>query len=386
MALAAQGLDGTLRKRAKTLGIGGVVDQLGLLQIDSVNVIARSYYLPLFARLGSYAQTDLDALAWGKSRELFEYWAHEASLLPVATQPLLRWRMDDARHGATGWLRTAHFLNERADLVEGALAEIRDRGPLAASDLQMGERGAGGWWGWSEAKRTVECLFAAGRLAVVTRRGNFERVYGMPDMAFSPDTLALPTPSRADAQRGLLTIAAKALGIATEKDLRDYFRMNSPDAKRGIATLVEEGTLIPATVDGWPPAYRFKDAVLPKRIQHQALLSPFDNAIWHRDRTERLFNMRFRLEIYTPAAKRVHGYYVLPFLEDDAITAQVDLKADRSASVLVVKAAHYEPAKTPTTAERLASELRKIADWLSLEHVRVEPLGDLAAELAGVCS
>ncbi len=383
MALAAQGLDGTARKRGNNSGIAGLIDKLGLLQIDSVNVLARSHYLPLHARLGSYSKAELDALAWGQTPKLFEYWAHEASLLPVALHPLLRWRMEDARDGATGWLRTAQFLTEQADLVDRALAEIRDRGPLAASELQMGERGAGGWWGWSEAKRTVECLFAAGRLAVITRRGNFERVYGLPEMALAPDVLAQPTPSRDEAQRGLLTIAANALGIATEKDLRDYFRLNPADTKRGIAALVEEGTLIPVTVKGWPPAYRARDAVLPKRIKHQSLLSPFDNAIWHRDRTERLFNMRFRLEIYTPAAKRVHGYYVLPFLEDDAITARVDLKADRAGSALLVKAAHSEPGKTPDTAARLASELRNMADWLGLEDVQIEPVGGFAAELAG---
>jgi uncharacterized protein len=382
MALAAQGLDGTARKRGHNAGLVELIDRLGLLQIDSVNVLARSHYLPLHARLGSYSKADLDALAWGKAPQLFEYWAHEASLLPVALQPLLRWRMEDARHGATGWLRTAHFLSERADLVDRALAEIRDRGPLAASELQMGERGAGGWWGWSEAKRTVECLFAAGRLAAVTRRGNFERVYGLPENVFAADVLDQPTPSRHDAQRELLTVAANALGIATEKDLRDYFRLNPADTKRGIATLVEEGTLIPVTVEGWPQAYRAKDAALPKRIKHQALLSPFDNAIWHRDRTERLFDMRFRLEIYTPAAKRVHGYYVLPFLEDDAITARVDLKADRAASALLVKAAHSEPGKTPKTAARLASELRNMADWLGLEDVRIDSVGGLAAELS----
>jgi uncharacterized protein len=386
IALAAQGFGRPTRSTGKN-SLHDVIDRIGLLQIDSVNVVSRSHYLPLFSRLGCYAQSELDAMAWGRKSALFEYWAHEASLLPLSMQPLLRWRMDDVRHGATGWLNTARFLRERADLAERALAEIGDRGPLAASELQLGERGTGGWWGWSEAKRTVECLFASGKLSVVTRRGNFERVYGLPEMALPRELLNLPTPSRKEAQIGLLRIAARAQGVATEKDLRDYFRMNVVDTKGGIAALVERGELVAVVVEGWPQtAYLAADAKLPRRTAQQALLSPFDNAIWHRDRTERLFNTRVRLEIYTPAAKRVHGYYVLPFLEDNAITARVDLKADRVGAALVVKAAHGEPQQTPDTVARLADELRKMADWLGLETVRVDMVGDLAADLAKALS
>jgi uncharacterized protein len=383
IALAAQGLDRSARPKAGPDALDAVIDKIGLIQIDSVNVVARSHYLPLFSRLGGYAQTALEEMAWGEKPRLFEYWAHEASLLPLATQPLLRWRMADVRGGGPKWLNTARFLRERSDLASRALSEIRDRGPMAASELQLGERGAGGWWGWSEAKRTLECLFAAGELASVTRRGNFERVYGLPEMTMPSAVLNAPTPTRDAAQLALLRIAARALGVAGEPDLRDYFRMSPQDTRLGIATLVESGELIPVSVEGWgDSAYLTKDAHLPSRVTHQALLSPFDNAIWHRERTERMFNTRIRLEIYTPAEKRVHGYYVLPFLEGDAITARVDLKADRANATLVVKAAHGEPFETSQTATRLSAQLAAMAKWLGLAHIKVEPVGTLARSLA----
>jgi uncharacterized protein YcaQ len=383
IALAAQGF-GSARPEDE---IGKrqllkLVDRLGVVQIDSVNVVSRTHYLPAFSRLGAYPRELLEDLAWGRKPALLEYWAHEASLTPMATQPLLRWRMEDARHGVGVWKGIARFLRERRDLVDRALAEIEARGPLAASDLEVGMKGAGGWWGWSEGKRALEGLFWTGELTTATRRGTFERVYGVTDKVLPKAIVATPTPPRDEAQRALYRIAARAMGIATARDLRDYFRMPVEGARDRLAELVEDGSLVPVTVKGWrEQAYLDPAAKRPRRIDAAALLSPFDNAIWFRDRTERMFGVRVRLEIYTPAHKRTHGYYVLPFLEGDALTARVDLKADRKAGVLVVQSSHTEPWATDATPVRLAQELKLMAGWLGLAGVRVERRGDAAAAL-----
>ena len=384
IALAAQGF-GTPRPggeigRRQLLKL---VDRLGVVQIDSVNVVTRTHYLPAFSRLGAYPRTLLEEVAWGKRPALLEYWGHEASLTPMATQPLLRWRMADAKDGVGVWRGIARFLRERRELVDRALAEIEARGPLAASELEVGLKGNGGWWGWSESKRALEALFWTGELTTATRRGTFERVYGLTDKVLPKAIVATPTPPREEAQRKLLMIAARALGVATQRDLRDYFRMGVADTPKRLAELVEEGSLLPVTVKGWrEPAYLDPAARRPRRIDAAALLSPFDNAIWFRDRTERMFGVKVRLEIYTPAHKRTHGYYVLPFLEGDALTARVDLKADRKAGVLVVQASHAEPWATDATPLKLAQELKLMAGWLGLDSVRVERRGDLAGVLA----
>ena len=384
IALAAQGFG---RPRpAAPIGrreLLKLIERLGLLQIDSVNVVSRTHYLPLFSRLGAYPRALLEELAWGRKPALFEYWAHEASLLPLATQPLLRWRMSDAQDGVGVWKGVARFLRERRDLVDGALQEIVTRGPLSASELEVGVKGQGGWWGWSESKRALEGLFWIGALTTASRRGTFERVYGATGSTLPDATTAVPTPPRDVAQRALLMIAARAMGIATERDLRDYFRMGVGETRLRLAELVAAGDLQPVSVTGWrEAAYLDPAAKRPRRIDTAALLSPFDNLIWYRERTERLFGVKVRLEIYTPAHKRTHGYYVLPFLEGEAITARVDLKADRKAGVLVVQAAHAEPWATGATASKLAAELHLMAGWLGLASVRTEPRGDLAAELA----
>ena len=356
--------------------------RLGVVQIDSVNVVSRTHYLPFFSRLGPYPRDTLEGLAWGKRPQFFEYWAHEASLLPLSAQPLLRWRMEDAAEGVGVWKGVARFLRDHPTLMERALAAVADRGPLSASELELGARGAGGWWGWSEAKRAAECLFWTGRLTTATRRATFERVYGLPHEVLPPEVHGAPTPSREDAQRALVRIAARAQGVATERDLRDYFRMAPVETRARIAELVEAGDLVPVTVRGWDQgAYLDPTARRPRQISGAALLSPFDNLIWFRERTERLFGVRVRLEIYTPAEKRTHGYYVLPFLEGEAITARVDLKADRKAGVLRVMATHAEPDATPDTPERLAVELRLMAGWLGLAEVQTEPCGDFAPAL-----
>ena len=384
IALAAQGFgaprpEGPVTRRQ----LLKLIERLGVIQIDSVNVVSRTHYLPAFSRLGAYPRQLLEEVAWASKRPLFEYWAHEASLLPLTSQPLFRWRMQDARDGVGLWKGVARFRRERAEFVEKVLSEIATRGPMSASELEMGHKGAGGWWGWSEAKRAVEGLFWTGELTTATRRGTFERVYGLPENVLPRTVLDAPTPSRQDAQRELLRIASRAMGVATAKDLRDYFRMPVEGAKTRLAELVEDGSLLPVTVRGWrEPAYLDPVARWPRRIDAQALLSPFDNLIWFRERTERMFGVRYRIEIYTPADKRTHGYYVLPFLEGDALTARVDLKADRKAGVLIVQASHAEPWATDATPVRLAVELKLMAGWLGLERVRVERKGDLSETLA----
>jgi hypothetical protein len=371
IALAAQGFGlprpGTATKR----DLRRTADRLGLHQIDSVNVLVRAHYLPAFSRLGPYDRELIDRAAWGPKRErrLFEYWAHEASLLPLDMHPLLRWRMASAERGEIGWGSLKAYAGERRAEAEAVLSRIRAEGPLAASDFEEG-RGRSGWWEWGDTKRALEWLFWAGLVTTATRRGSFERVYDLTERVIPPAILALPTPSEADSKRALVEKAAAALGIATEAELRDYFRLKPEPAKRAVAELVEEGVLVPAAVEGWArPAYLHREARRPRRIRGQALLAPFDPLVWERDRTERLFGFRYRIEIYTPAEKRVHGYYVLPFLVDEDLVARVDLKADRQRSRLLVQRTTLEPGAPAETGERLAAELELMAGWLGLEGV-----------------
>lgn len=384
IAIAAQGLgDPRPQGPVDRRHLRRVLGRIGLLQIDSVNVLARAHYLPLFSRLGPYAPTLLEAAAWGKPRSLFEYWAHEASLLPLETWPLLRWRMQraDRLEGIYGGL--ARYIADRRGYAEAILARVASEGPLVASAIE-GTKGAGGWWGWSEAKHALEWLFWAGHITTATRRG-FERVYDLPERVLPPAIMALPIPSAADAHRELLRLSARALGVATASDLRDYFRLDPEDVKPRLPELVEAGELIPVAVEGWPKvAYVHAEARRPRRIEARALLAPFDPLVWERSRTERLFGFRYRIEIYTPAEKRVHGYYVLPFLLGDTLVARVDLKADRAASTLLVQAAHREAAAPPETAAALAAELRDMAAWLGLEKIIVKQSGELAPALSAI--
>ncbi|MDP3750220.1 MAG: winged helix-turn-helix domain-containing protein [Phenylobacterium sp.] len=383
IALAAQGFADRRPAAPGRRHVLKTIDRLGVLQIDSVNVVSRTHYLPLFSRLGAYPRPVLDDVAWGKKPALIEYWAHEASLLPATTHPLFRWRMDDAREGVGTWTGIARFLRTHPDFIDRVLNEIETRGPMPASELELGAKGAKGWWGWSEGKRALECLFWIGDLTAATRRGTFERVYGIADKVLPRAIRETPTPDRQDAQRELIRIAARAQGVATERDLRDYFRMGVAETKARIAELVEMGDLAPVTVKGWgQPAYLDPAARRPRKVAANALLSPFDNLIWFRERAERLFDARIRLEIYTPAHKRVHGYYVLPFLQGEALTARVDLKAERKRGVLAVQSAHSEPGANAATPDLLAAELKLMAGWLGLDQVQVAPKGDLAARLA----
>ncbi len=384
LALAAQGFGrppATADAPAGTRQMGAMVDRLGLLQIDSVNVLERAHYLPVFSRLGAYDRAALDRSAHYAPRRLFEYWGHEASLIPVTTQPLLRWRMERAAHEAWGGMR--RIAVERPELVAGVLEEVRARGPVAASDLRIEEsRQKEKWWGWSDVKRAVEFLFWSGEVTSARRRG-FERLYDVPERVLPRAVIEAPTPAAPDAQRELVRIAARAYGVATAGDLRDYFRLPvDADVPARIAELVEAGELTPVTVEGWDkPAWLAAGVTVPRRIDARALVVPFDPLVWERARALRLFGFHYRIEIYVPAPKRVHGYYVLPFLLGDRLVGRVDLKADRQAGVLRAQAAHAEPGAPAETAEALAQTLAEMAAWLGLEGVAVQPSGDLAPAL-----
>ncbi|HYD12347.1 MAG TPA: crosslink repair DNA glycosylase YcaQ family protein [Allosphingosinicella sp.] len=368
IALAAQGFGVPRPANITRAHLAKTVARLGLHQIDSVNVLARAHYLPAFSRLGAYDRALLDEAAWGRKsrRRLFEYWAHEASLLPLGLHPLLRWRMAQAARGERGWTTLRAFAHERRPEAEAVLDRIRAEGPLGASDFDHG-KSRSGWWEWGHTKQALEFLFWSGRITTATRRGSFERVYDLMERVIPPAIMDLPTPAPADAHRDLVEIAARAMGIATMADLRDYFRLDLDDNRRAVESLVEEGRLLPVTVEGWrQPAFLHPGARQPRRIAGQALLVPFDPLIWERARTERLFGFRYRIEIYTPAHKRQHGYYVLPFLLDGALVARVDLKSDRQHGRLLVQKTTYEEAAPPETRERLTAELALMAEWLGL--------------------
>jgi uncharacterized protein len=384
LAIGAQGLTGTRptvvpdRRHLRR-----VLRHVGLLQIDSVNVLARAHYLPAYSRLGPYDQTLIDRTAF-KHRELFEYWGHEAALLPVELHPLMRWRMHRAERKFETWGRMATLAKERPGYLEWVYDEVTSRGPVSAGEVAADEkRGTDQWgWNWTDAKTALEFLFYAGRITT-SRRRNFERLYDVPERVLPATILALPTPDEATAHRELLMLAARSHGVGTLGDLADYYRIKNPDARPRIAELVEDGRLEQVEVRGWSqPAYAVPEVVIPRRMAGRALLVPFDPLIWERDRTERLFGFRYRIEIYTPANKRVYGYYVLPFLLGDQLVARVDLKADRAVGILRVQAAWVEAGAPEQTATELAAELRLMAQWLGLDDIAVEPRGDLAGALA----
>lgn len=381
VVLAAQGFGA--RRSPSRASMLATVDRLGVLQIDAVNVLERAHYLPLFSRHGPYERSRLDDAAYGRARGLFEYWGHQASLLPSSMFPLFRWRMDRARklEGIYGGI--VKFVRRRRAYVDEILREVSDRGPLRAGELKMGEPRKGGWWGWSDAKRALEWLFWSGQVTTSARK-SFERVYDLTERVL-PNEVALPVPTEGDAQRELLRISARALGIATEDDIADYFRLRLRDVRPRIEELIEEGALRRVRVTGIAkPFFLFRGAEKAKRPSEvRAILSPFDPLVWYRARSERLFDFHYRIEIYTPAHLRKHGYYVLPFLMDDRIAARVDLKADRASRTLLVHATHLEPGSSSAeVAPALAAELGEVARWLGLERIRVAKKGNLAKALA----
>ena len=376
-ALSAQGFGGA--KPAGTIGKRHgrkLFDQIGLIQVDSVNVLVRSQELPIFARLGPHSRDLLPSMI--RSNELFEYWAHEASLLPVGMHHLFRWKMTpDSRK----WQSVQQLAKDHPGYVESVLAEVVDRGPLAAGELSdAGGPKRGSWWDWSKGKVALEYLFWSGQITSRRRPHNFEREYALPQVFIPAEELARPAPSEQDAWKELLSLASRHHGIGTAKDLCDYYRLNFTKSRPLIGELVEEGRLLPVTVEGWKEqAYLHPDAKTPRRMQTAALLSPFDPVVWYRDRALRLFDFHYRIEIYTPAPKRIYGYYVLPFLLNDRIVARVDLKADRHAGALLTHGVFSEAGSDPLeTVAALRYELLSMAAWLGLDRVLVGRSGDLA--------
>ncbi len=362
--------------------------RLGAIQIDSVNVLARAHYLPTFSRYGPYPASALDDLVHGR-RELFEYWAHAACFVPVDLYPLLRWRMDNQVATWSGASRKQKAFDE------AVYREIAERGPISASEISISGRSTGSWWGWSKGKTAAELLFYQGRLAVAGRR-NFERLYDIPERVFPKSILSAKRIEVDEAKKHLLVRAARAMGVGTARDLARYFQIDawwdrrSTDGRRTPANtgqlfdeLVEDGRLERVQVERWTvPGYMVPGASVPRSVDATAIVSPFDPLLWERKWTNAVFDFAYQIEIYVPAHKRIHGYYVLPFVMGDCFAARVDLKADRKSSTLVVHAAYLEPGVNPRlVAPALAGELRSMAQWLSLESFAVGPKGNLAQPL-----
>lgn len=384
IALAAQGFG-----QPKTESASGWTAQarelkrLHLLQIDSVNVLTRSHYLPLFSRLGNYDRTALDKHTLAHTnRATFECWAHEASLVRMELHPLMRWRMNRALKGDGIYRAMKDFAHTEKTYLKNLLAFVKSHGATAQSDLPDKSKGQGGWWGWSKGKLALETLFAQG-LLTTTKRESFERFYDLPERVIPADILALPTPSERDSLLQLMDLSGQALGIGTAFDLRDYFRLPVAEAKQALDDAVEVGILKPVTVEGWKPqAYIHRAAKTPRAINATALVSPFDPICWDRDRTERLFNFHYRIELYTPHAKRKYGYYVLPFLMGEQFAGRVCLKADRETGTLRANAIHHEEnLDSVVVSSALAIELKRLAAWLNLSNIEVRKSGNLASAL-----
>jgi len=381
IALVAQGFRDprhttpTMRTFSRTLA------RTAVLQVDSVNVLQRAHYMPLFSRMGPYDVELLRRASERKPRRMVEYWAHVQAFMPVELWPVMQHRMAHYRPQRRKWGGEA----VTPQLESSLLAQIHERGASTARDLDDGmPRNKDQWgWNWSATRKALDFLFIVGDLAISARNSAFECVYDLPERVLPPQVLALPTPPPEEAHRELVRRAAASHGVGTEQDLRDYFRMSVAHAKPAIASLVEDGELVPVTVEGSRrPAFLHRDAALPRRVAARALLSPFDPLVWERARTEHLFGFHYRIEIYVPAPKRAYGYYVLPFLLGDRIVGRVDLKADRKAGVLLVQASYAEEHAPPETAAELAEELRELARWLGLDDIVVRPRGDLAEPLA----
>jgi uncharacterized protein YcaQ len=381
IALVAQGFRDPRHSVPTMRTFNRTLARTAVLQIDSVNVLQRAHYMPLFSRMGPYDTELLRRAAEQKPRRIVEYWAHVAAFMPVDLWPHMRHRMRGFRERGHEWAAIRH----RPELVGSLLAEVRERGASTPRDLDDGlPRSKQHWgWNWSETKKVMEYLFASGELAVSGRNQQFERLYDLPERVIPPEHLNAPEPSVEEASRELVRRAARAHGVGTEICLRDYFRMRPELARRAVRSLVEDGELLPVRIEGWDRvAYLHRDAAVPRKVAARALLSPFDPVVWERNRTEHLFGFRYRIEIYVPEPRRVHGYYVLPFLLGDRLVGRVDLKADRRNGALMVLASFAEPDAPPETASELAAELDQLKGWLALESIVVHPRGDLAPELA----
>jgi hypothetical protein len=374
-ALGAQGfIEGRPSGRIDVRHFRRALDRIRIVQLDSVNVFSRAHYMPFFSRIGRYDREALDEWLW-RSGELFEYWGHEASLIPSEHHRLFRWRMDQALK----WNRLKELEEDHPDYVEAVYRQVEERGPLRTRDLEApGERDAEQMWGWSNGKVALEALFLSGRVTA-SDRPNFIRMYDLPDRVIPKTHLNSPAPAHDEALAELLMLASESLGVATADDLADYYRIRMPAARPVIRRLAEAGDLVEVEVEGWgKPAYLHPEASLPRWARGTALLSPFDNLIWYRDRVERLWDFHYRIEIYVPEPKRVHGYYVLPFLYEGDLVARVDLKTDRRGQALQVKGAFAEPDVDKRKVGRaLRAELELVAGWLDLDDVVIARNGDL---------
>jgi len=380
VALAAQGFTDRAHALPSMRTLQRTLERTGVLQVDSVNVLQRAHYMPLYSRMGPYDIGLLHRASERRPRRMVEYWAHVQAFMPVELWPVMRHRMEHYRSQRGKW----GILVDEPELEANLLAEVRDRGTSTARDLDDGlPRSKEHWgWNWSSTRRVLDFLYMTGELAIAGRNSQFEILYDLPERVLPSAVLAMPTPDKADADRELVRRAARSHGVATVAHLRDYYRMSVASTKAAVDSLIEAGELVPVTVAGWrQPAYLHAEARLPRRVRTRALLSPFDPVVWERDRAEALFDFFYRIEIYTPPEKRIHGYYVLPFLLDDRIVARVDLKADRASARLLVRGSYAESHAPAETAEELAAELWVLAGWLGLDDVVVEPRGDLAPRL-----
>ncbi len=383
--MAAQGFGA--RRPDRVVGmrdVQSVISRLGQFQIDSINVVRRAHYLPLYSRLGPYDTDLLDRSAHRAPRRLYEYWGHAASLIDVRLQPQLRFRMQAGFRDV--WRGVERAAKDNPNLVDWVRDYVAEHGPLTAREIEYTEdRSKTNWgWNWSTVKTVLEWLFYCGEVTSARRNSQFERVYDLPERVFPAEVLAVPDPTPEDSVRELVRHAAQALGVAGETCLRDYFRTSAVLTKQAIGDLIEAGELLPVQVEGWEKQhYLWHQAKVPRRVEARALLSPFDSMIFERARLERFFDFNYRIEIYVPEPKRVYGYYVYPFLLGDRFVARVDLKADRAAGRLRVNSAWLEPDQdSGGVAAELAGELRSLADWLGLADISVARKGDLAPALA----
>lgn len=388
LALASLGFGMRRPAKAGIAHVRATAKRLSAIQIDSVNVLARAHYLPVFSRFGPYPTRVLDDLVHGK-RELFEYWGHAACFLPIDLYPSMRWRMQSQIEGWSG------LGKDRLELIEAVFDEVAERGPISAGELSIGGKSRGAWWGWSNGKAALEYLWRQGRVAIAGRR-NFERLYDVPERVLPAEILRARTVPAADAKKELLVRAVRAMGVGTAKHVARYFHVDdwwdrsSVNGRRAPAEthrlfdeLVEDGRLETVRVEGWQqPGYVISGVKVPRSVDARAIVSPFDPLMWERRWTKDVFGFDYQIEIYVPAPKRIYGYYVLPFVFGDRFGARVDLKADRKASRLVVHAAYLEDGRDVTpVAAGLAEELRSLAGWLALESIRVGPRGNLARPL-----